>query len=48
MNFVERIFGIAPDGGDGSLELLLFVVPLTLVLVIMGWRRRQAGTRRED
>jgi hypothetical protein len=28
MDFVERLFGIAPDGGSGWLELLLFAVPL--------------------
>jgi hypothetical protein len=34
MNFIERIFGIAPDSGDGSLELLLFLVPLALIAVV--------------
>ena len=29
MDFIERIFGIASDGGSGSLELLLFLIPLT-------------------
>jgi hypothetical protein len=29
MDFIEQIFGIAPDGGSGFLEMLLFVVPLT-------------------
>jgi hypothetical protein len=28
MDFIERIFGISPDGGTGSLEFLLFAVPL--------------------
>lgn len=28
MDFIERIFAIAPDGGSGSLELLLLAVPL--------------------
>jgi len=31
MDFIERIFGTAPDHGDGSLELLLFLVPLALI-----------------
>jgi len=27
MQFIERIFGIAPDGGSGALELLLLALP---------------------
>jgi len=26
MDFIERLFGVAPDGGNGSLELLYFIV----------------------
>jgi len=28
MDFIERIFGISPDGGSGTLEVLLFLIPL--------------------
>ena len=28
MDFIEKILGIAPDGGSGSLEFLLFAVPI--------------------
>jgi hypothetical protein len=28
MNFVERLFGFAPDGGSGGLEILLLAVPI--------------------
>jgi hypothetical protein len=28
MDFIERIFGISPDGGSGTLELLFFAVPV--------------------
>jgi hypothetical protein len=28
MDFVERIFGISPDGGSGALEVLLFLIPI--------------------
>jgi len=28
MDFIERIFGFAPDGGSGSLEALLFAIPI--------------------
>jgi hypothetical protein len=41
MDFIERIFGIAPDGGDGSLEMLLFLIPVLLVLGLMYWRRNR-------
>jgi hypothetical protein len=39
MDFIERLFGIAPDGGDGSLEVLYL---FALVAVIGGvvFRRR--------
>jgi hypothetical protein len=37
MDFIERIFGIDPDGGSGILELLLFLIPLWALLVIR-WR----------
>jgi hypothetical protein len=44
MDFIERIFGIAPDGGSGALELLLFAVPIA-GLCYLAWRRR---TKRHD
>ena len=28
MNFIETLFGIAPDGGSGWYELLLFLIPV--------------------
>ncbi|MGE0813368.1 MAG: hypothetical protein AB7O28_09755 [Vicinamibacterales bacterium] len=34
MDFVERLFSIAPDGGSGALEALLFLVPLAGLLVL--------------
>ena len=39
MDFIERIFGISPDGGDGSLEGMY----LTGIVVAVAWvfyRRR--------
>jgi hypothetical protein len=35
MDFIERIFGISPDGGNGSTELMylsIFVVIVGLIL----------------
>jgi hypothetical protein len=36
MDFIEKIFGIAPDGGSGVLELLIFIIPLLLIIAIRG------------
>ena len=30
MDFIERIFGVSPDGGDGSTEALYIVAVLML------------------
>jgi hypothetical protein len=44
MDFIERIFGMAPDGGSGSFELLLFLIPIVglIVLRIVVVRRRRS------
>ena len=39
MDFIERWFGISPDGGDGTLELV-FVLALVSVVLIVVFRRR--------
>ena len=42
MDFIEKIFGVSPDGGSGSFELLLFLVPLfgiSLFLVLRSGKR---------
>lgn len=43
MDFIERIFGFAPDGGSNSLEFLLFAIPLAGIayLVLRARQRRQ-------
>ena len=33
MNFIERYLNISPDGGDGSMELLLLVAVIAIVVV---------------
>jgi hypothetical protein len=35
MDFIERWFGVSPDGGDGSLEALYFVVLLVIVSAVV-------------
>jgi hypothetical protein len=39
MDFIEQWFGISPDGGDGSLELLWLAAIIVAVLAV-GFRRR--------
>ena len=39
MDFIERLFGAAPDGGDGSLELAWIAAAGVVVLAIV-FRRR--------
>ena len=39
MDFIEQWFGVSPDGGDGSLELLWIVI-IVLALVAIAFRRR--------
>jgi hypothetical protein len=40
MDFIERIFGIFPDGGSGALEVLLFLIPIAGIIAIRLWRKR--------
>lgn len=40
MDFIERLFGISPDGGSGVFEVLLFVIPIAGILAIREWRKR--------
>ena len=34
MDFIEKIFGISPDGGSGAFELLLFLIPIVGVYLL--------------
>ena len=42
MDFIEKIFGIAPDGGSGSLEVLLFLIPVVGIYLLYRARTRKA------
>jgi hypothetical protein len=33
MDWIERLFHVSPDGGNGSLELLFFLLPLAAFLI---------------
>jgi hypothetical protein len=40
VDFIERLFGFSPDGGNGTFELSLLVVPLLIAVLIWAkWRR---------
>jgi hypothetical protein len=45
MDFIERIFHVSPDGGNGSLEAL-YVVVIGVWVVGLGWRRGRTRLRR--
>jgi hypothetical protein len=50
MDFVERLFGWAPDGGDGTFELMIVVgvvVAVVLGLLFRGRLFRSRGARAE-
>jgi hypothetical protein len=36
MDWIERLFGISPDGGDGSTEILYIAAVLAMVALIFG------------
>jgi len=41
MDWIERWFGVSPDGGDGSLEFLLMLVAVAVAFVlVLGSSRR--------
>jgi hypothetical protein len=43
MDFIEKIFGISLDGGSGSLELLLFLVPIVGLYLLHRTRSRKSS-----
>jgi hypothetical protein len=43
MDFIERLFGVSPDGGDGSAELMI-VAAIVIVLAGILWSRPTVRT----
>jgi len=39
MDFIERWFGLSPDNGDGSLELL-WIIALVAAIAVVAFRRQ--------
>jgi hypothetical protein len=47
MDFIERIFGISPDGGSGSLEVLIILAPIVAIVAArMVWKKWRGNSRR--
>ena len=46
MDFIEQLFGIAPDGGSGALEFLLFALPIAGIVCLAYVRRRSRQRNR--
>jgi hypothetical protein len=44
MNFIERIFGASPVGGNGSLEVGILLVALLILARVSVLRRNQKGS----
>ena len=47
VDFIERLFGFAPDNGDGSIEILWLVV-LALVIATVTYFRFQKRKARQN
>ena len=47
MDFIERILGFSPDGGDGSFEFMLFAIPIAGIVYLI-WRRRSRQQQQGD
>jgi hypothetical protein len=41
MDFIERIFHLSPDGGDGTFEFMLFAIPIAMILAVVYWQRKE-------
>ena len=46
MDFIEQLFGLSPDDGDGSLEVLWLVAIVAVALAIAFRHRIAARLRR--
>jgi len=46
MDFIEKIFGISPDGGSGALEFLLIAIPIAGICYLAFRRSSQTKDKR--
>ncbi len=40
MTFIEALFGLSPDGGSGTLELLVLLAPFLAVAILRWYQHR--------
>lgn len=48
MDWIEEIFHVSPDGGNGWLELLFAVVPVAAMVAGLLWGRHRRKKSRND
>lgn len=49
MDFIERLFGISPDGGSGAFEFVLFAIPIAgICYLALRRRNRKSKKNRAD
>jgi hypothetical protein len=41
MDFIERLFGVSPDGGDGSTELI-YLAAIVIIAAALAYARHRA------
>ena len=46
MDFIEQLFGLSPDNGDGSTEILWLVVLAVVIAAFVYFRIQRRRTRR--
>lgn len=46
MDFIEKLFGFSPDGGDGSTELI-YLAAIAIILAAVAYARHRATRKRE-
>ena len=46
MDFIEKIFGVTPDGGSGTLEAALIVAVVVVATLAFKVRNRTRAARR--
>jgi hypothetical protein len=45
MDFIERLFGVSPDNGDGSTEVLWLAILAIAIVTFVYFRVRRRRTR---
>lgn len=45
MDFIEKLFGLAPDNGDGTTEALWIAAAVAVGVAVYFWRRRRATSQ---